>query len=402
MDDDEDEEYVKLRRVAPRTNYVAVRNIDDDCPRAVALRSCLDDVETKSVRHVVLRDDDDDVIQTKYVAVHNDSDDDYVLRKEIDDDDDEYVALANHSPTYVEYRDTSYSDSTPVALNTRTINYSTDDNDMDETAFIDDDSTMMYIAADDIEDACLSKQVVGTSPTTVSYVSVGDDDEEVSHIATETAAVVPQPRYVALDDDRVFNDLDPTWVDEVGPEVAAAFNYVPAERVEVASETASYVPVEAVEAVDAVPADSVAVEDVEDVDTETVSYVPVAAVAETAVSYVPVNDVDEVDVRYVAIAEPVGVSDGSTVVVEEIDNDLVTELHGTQSIARDFGYRDGFEDGQEAALEGDTFHPENSGDYKKATEGYEDDFGDKDVYKSAYRGSYLDGYRAGFETGGSV
>ena len=43
-----------------------------------------------------------------------------------------------------------------------------------------------------------------------------------------------------------------------------------------------------------------------------------------------------------------------------------------------------------------------AGDFKKATEGYEDEFGDKDVYKDAYRSSYLAGYRAGFESGSSV
>ena len=39
---------------------------------------------------------------------------------------------------------------------------------------------------------------------------------------------------------------------------------------------------------------------------------------------------------------------------------------------------------------------------KKATEGYEDEFGDKDIYKDSYRTSYLAGYRAGFASGNSV
>ena len=81
---------------------------------------------------------------------------------------------------------------------------------------------------------------------------------------------------------------------------------------------------------------------------------------------------------------------------------VLAEPCGIWDFAGGFGYRDGFKDGQEAALEGDLYHPENSGDHKKATEGYEDEFGDKDIYKDSYRTSYLAGYRAGFASGNSV
>ena len=94
------------------------------------------------------------------------------------------------------------------------------------------------------------------------------------------------------------------------------------------------------------------------------------------------------------------VTNNSTVLVEE--DDLVAGLSSTQQIAGRYGYRDGFEDGQEAALERDVYHPENSGDYQKASEGYEDTFGDKDVYKDSYRESYLRGYRAGFKSGSTA
>jgi hypothetical protein len=54
-------------------------------------------------------------------------------------------------------------------------------------------------------------------------------------------------------------------------------------------------------------------------------------------------------------------------------------------------------------LDNDGFEPTDSGDFRKATEGYEDEFGDKDVYRGVYRDSYLEGYRAGFASvAGSV
>lgn len=94
-------------------------------------------------------------------------------------------------------------------------------------------------------------------------------------------------------------------------------------------------------------------------------------------SYVPVESVGEVDTTFIVADDcPMLVSKvaaepfESTVLVEEVDGHLVADLRGTQQIAGGFGYRDGFEDGQEAALEGDLYHPENSGDYEKATEGF--------------------------------
>ncbi|HEX6126548.1 MAG TPA: hypothetical protein VFZ23_14335 [Pyrinomonadaceae bacterium] len=504
IDIDDEPGYVAVRTVAPRTRYVAVRNINSGCTRAIALRSCLDKIETTSTRRVVLRDDDGYSTRTKHVVVRDEIDDDVYLHGDRDDvsvlrddiDDDEYIEVAGKTPKYVEYRDATYSNGNsatyiaandfedtclrnvavrtchPDALSTRTISYEVfDDDDLDDQAFFHDDGAT-YIAVEDMEDACLPRRVVSTSPATfvtsravrsVPAVYV-DDDASLDgsgppYIATKDA--VPWPRYVALDDDRVFDDLDPTWVAEVEDtcvrqgafcnvvdDVAAGtVNFVPVNDFEKTyTETVSYVPADGIENIDArtvsfipvhdtnvttvryIPVDDIDVETVsyvpvDDIDVETVRYVPVDDIDVETVSYLPVNNtsvktvsyvpVDSVDTRYVAAdecpvlvssvdAEPVYVANASTVLVEEVDNDLVAGLRGTQRIAGGFGYRDGFEDGQEAALEGDLYHPENSGDYKKATEGYEDEFGDKDVYKDAYRSSYLDGYRAGFESGASV
>ena len=66
-------------------------------------------------------------------------------------------------------------------------------------------------------------------------------------------------------------------------------------------------------------------------------------------------------------------------------------------VAQDNGYRDGLNDGADAAREGDAYHPENSGDWQKATNGYEGRFGNKNAYRQAYRSAYIEGYRAGYQ-----
>ena len=478
IDDYDGPRYVAVRRVAPRAKYVAVRNIDSGCTRAVALRSCLDDVETTSVGRVVLRNDVGYSTRTKHVVLEDEDDDDaYAIRHEIDDDDDEYIAVADHTPRHVEYTHAAYSngngatyiaandfDNTcvrnvavrtcrPDAVSTRTLAYEVSDDDLDDQVFVHDDDAI-YVAATDMEDACLPRRVVGTSTRfvvtnaveSVPAVYVAEDasplGSQAAYVETRTDnTAVPWPRYVALNEDRVFDDLDPTWVAEVedtclqsgthcnlAEKVAAGtVNFVPVNDVEnLDTETVGYAPVEAIDAeeVSYVPADHTAV--------ETVSYTPAANMDTRTLSYLPVDDVDEADVSFVSAdnmhgrtvsylpvesddvdtvyvdadecpmlissSEPVYVDDASTVHVEEVDDDLVAGLQSTQGIAGGFGYRDGFEDGQDAALEGDVFHPENSGDYAKATEGYEDEFGHKDVYKDSYRNSYLAGYRAGFSS----
>ena len=65
--------------------------------------------------------------------------------------------------------------------------------------------------------------------------------------------------------------------------------------------------------------------------------------------------------------------------------------------ARQYGYEDGFEDGADAGRERDAYHPENSGDWQKGTNGYEDKFGNKKLYKQAYRQAYLQGYKQGYK-----
>lgn len=383
-----------------RTKYVAVRNIDSGCTRAVALRSCLDEVETTSAKRVVLRNDDGYSTRTKYVAV----------RDEIDDD--EYIALPRdngNEASYVEYRPAAYSSDSyvaPVAISTRTITYDPDIDDDDDQAFIDD-GDVTYVA--NSEDACtLGALPVKMRSKAVSYVPaayVDDDsyvDTDVAYIRTNHAA--PLIRRLAVEDDD-DDDYDVTYipVNNADDVELKTVSYVPVKDVEL--KTVSYVPVDDAEDVEMETVSYVPVAEVEDIGMETVSYVPVRESNVETVSYVPVSNVNYVaeDACPIAVSnvepEPIYVADTSTVLVEEVDDDLVAGLHSTRQIASGFGYRDGFEDGREAALEGDLYHPENSGDYEKATEGYEDEFGDKDVYKDAYRSSYLKGYSAGFNSG---
>lgn len=87
-------------------------------------------------------------------------------------------------------------------------------------------------------------------------------------------------------------------------------------------------------------------------------------------------------------------------VVEDDNGEIIydADYRDTARIATDYGYRDGWIDGEDAGMERDVYHPENSGDYQKAANGYEDDFGSKRLYKHAYRQAYLKGYRAGFRS----
>ena len=71
--------------------------------------------------------------------------------------------------------------------------------------------------------------------------------------------------------------------------------------------------------------------------------------------------------------------------------------YNTADIARKYGYQDGLNDGADASREGDRYHPRNSGDWQKGTNGYESRFGSKSAYKQAYRQAYLEGYNAGYQ-----
>ena len=78
--------------------------------------------------------------------------------------------------------------------------------------------------------------------------------------------------------------------------------------------------------------------------------------------------------------------------------DVDADYFSTTRIAADYGYRDGYDDGHEVGLEREMYNPHKEGDFRNGTDGYEGDFGSKDLYKQAYRDAYLKGYDAGFRT----
>jgi hypothetical protein len=65
-------------------------------------------------------------------------------------------------------------------------------------------------------------------------------------------------------------------------------------------------------------------------------------------------------------------------------------------VAQDYGYRDGLNKGAEDGRDRDRYNPEGAGDYKKATNGYNSDYRNKDSYKQAYRDAFLRGYDEGY------
>lgn len=68
----------------------------------------------------------------------------------------------------------------------------------------------------------------------------------------------------------------------------------------------------------------------------------------------------------------------------------------TYRIAAQQGYQDGMNEGAKDARDNDRYKPEGAKKYKKATEGYRSEYGNKDEYKQAYRRGFLKGYDAGF------
>ncbi len=65
-------------------------------------------------------------------------------------------------------------------------------------------------------------------------------------------------------------------------------------------------------------------------------------------------------------------------------------------VARNTGYRDGFEKGQNDARQGKSFNLERHDAYKDADHGYRSSFGNKEDYKQQYRDAFRRGYQDGY------
>jgi hypothetical protein len=376
---DDDIRYVKVRRApvyreqvayyeAPRTRYVRVRTVDSGCARVVARKVCADQVGTLSTRRVVVRDDDAyETRTTNYVAARDEIEgDDYDRDEVVSDEDlngDAYIAPPAEpvsSTNYVVDDDDAYLTASevesayerPVAIrtypetySTRTISYapvSYFNDDVDDMAYLDGDGAT-YVAAGNIEDACLRRTVVYEEPVAVATRDV---------------------RYVPVDDvdDYAFHGGSAETYVEVRRPVAAPVAYTPVD------EDVGYVEAET---------NYVAPAEVDYVETEPVSYV---------------DDTDCVAIGEVA-AQPVYVADRSIITVEETDSVALLGLSPTvHRIARTLGYNEGFEDGLDDAQDGDDYEPSDGG-----AQGYKRHYGDKAVYRGVYRSAYLEGYQAGYK-----
>ena len=66
-------------------------------------------------------------------------------------------------------------------------------------------------------------------------------------------------------------------------------------------------------------------------------------------------------------------------------------------IARERGYSYGMNVGAADAQRGQSYNPQRSRYWKNATEGYDNDFGNKGQYKQIFRNAFEQGYREGFQ-----
>jgi hypothetical protein len=373
--DDNDVHYVAVRRIAPRVRYVAVREVDSDydAPRYVAVRRAPvydttpryvvrdDDVnfDAAPARYVALRDVEP--VAPRHVVVKSDylaGTQEVIVPDTIEDDTADAILPSEtvggmqtisyrdaalydgNGETYIATSDFESPCARPVALRTcsedvgmRTISYVPANSYNDEQAIFDDTGPT-YAAAIDVADACLSRVSYLEAPTAVhsvpvSYVPVDDADEDAFLSGSEpayikTVAATSQPRWVALDEDQVFDDLDPTWVAENRledscscPLAARAFDEG------IVTDMVSHGPAKYLDDVDTVNA--VPVADIADVDDTNVSYVPVDELQAETVSYVPVGAANFETVSYIPVEE-MNVATGSYVPSDTAESVQLVEV----------------------------------------------------------------------------
>jgi hypothetical protein len=64
--------------------------------------------------------------------------------------------------------------------------------------------------------------------------------------------------------------------------------------------------------------------------------------------------------------------------------------------ARDFGFRDGRDDGERDRVTGHSYRPTHDSNYKHADRGYDSAYGNWQLYRDEYRAAYAEGYERGF------
>jgi hypothetical protein len=326
--DDDSPRYVAVRRtpVYTQTRYVAVRNDDDlirparyvavrkvrnSCTCSDELNSSLDQVETRTPGHVVVKSDyidgTEDVVYRGEVVNDN-----YAISNVDRDDDDLYPVSPAVSASYVVSDDDTeipaqvavvpasnvvYDDTSEMPAEFVPAVY--DDNDFDDEAIVDTDN-VTYVADNDIDDACLSTVAVQAPMEyrvgTVSYVPVEDiDDDDTSDVSMlygwndgsdSSIASVP-----VVDSEDIDTGITYVVADDMGSSCSCPIADSDIDD-DVDVDTVSYVPASYVDDMDS-DSDEVTFVPVEDVDTDATSYTPVEDVYTTESSgMVPVDEMD--------------------------------------------------------------------------------------------------------------
>ena len=81
---------------------------------------------------------------------------------------------------------------------------------------------------------------------------------------------------------------------------------------------------------------------------------------------------------------------------QERREDRYERRQGLQ-VARERGYSYGMSVGAADAQRRQSYNPQRSRYWRNATEGYDNDFGNKDRYRQAFRNAFEQGYREGFQ-----
>lgn len=64
------------------------------------------------------------------------------------------------------------------------------------------------------------------------------------------------------------------------------------------------------------------------------------------------------------------------------------------------GFQDGVSRGRDDRQDRDRYNPQKSSEYKRATNGYDSRYGNKNEYKNAYRQAFINGYNQGYNRNG--
>ena len=261
--DDDATRYVAVRRIAPQTRYVAVRNIDydDDALDYVRASNLDTPVDISNTRHVVVKTDY--LTGTEEVIVPRSSyDDTAYIEPAIEDKVSMTTGLAYTPSAYddidsVTYHASSDMENTyPEAVSTRTVSYvpASGNNYTDDQAFIDEEGTT-YVSASDVDGACLSTGDMDISSESVtasaiSYVPTDYVENEASLMVSDPTFVEPDDTYstvsyvpVADDDDSCTCEAALSTSDN-----DAGISYVPADEVANAdAEIVSEIPAESID-----------------------------------------------------------------------------------------------------------------------------------------------------------